>query len=49
MCILDDNECMDYLNDWDKNIPNLDVVDDYKNDFDKFKTGDIVLVFNLTN
>jgi cobalamin biosynthesis Co2+ chelatase CbiK len=23
------------------------LVDDYKNDFDKFKTGDIVLVFNL--
>jgi len=23
---------MSYLNDWDKAIPNLDVVDDYKNE-----------------
>jgi hypothetical protein len=23
---------MSYLNDWDKTIPNLDVVDDYKNE-----------------
>ena len=28
--ILDDDDCMEYLNDWDKKIPNLDVVDDYK-------------------
>ncbi len=28
----DDNESMRYLNDWDKNIPNLDVVDDYKSE-----------------
>lgn len=26
----DDAECVSYLNDWDKNIPNLDVCDDYK-------------------
>jgi hypothetical protein len=25
----DDNQTMEYLNDWDKNIKNLDVVDDY--------------------
>jgi hypothetical protein len=23
---------MSYLNDWDRTIPNLDVVDDYKNE-----------------
>ncbi|CAM4882633.1 unnamed protein product [Rotaria socialis] len=28
----DDNEAMSYLNDWDTTIPNLDVVDDYKNE-----------------
>lgn len=28
--LLDDDDCMEYLNDWDKTIPNLDVVDDYK-------------------
>ena len=26
----DDDECMEYLNDWDKRIDNLDVVDDYR-------------------
>ena len=28
--VLDDDECMEYLNDWDQKIPNLDVVDDYR-------------------
>ncbi|CAF0949327.1 unnamed protein product [Adineta steineri] len=28
----DDNDCIGYLNDWDKKIPNLDVVDDYRNE-----------------
>ncbi|CAF3527254.1 unnamed protein product [Rotaria socialis] len=28
----DDKEAMSYLNDWDTTIPNLDVVDDYKNE-----------------
>jgi len=28
----DDNECIGYLNDWDKRIPNLDVVDDYRSE-----------------
>ncbi|CAF1260566.1 unnamed protein product [Rotaria sordida] len=28
----DDDDCMAYLNDWDKKIPNLDVVDDYRNE-----------------
>ncbi|CAF3027656.1 unnamed protein product [Rotaria sp. Silwood2] len=28
----DDDECMSYLNNWDKDIPNLDVVDDYRNE-----------------
>ncbi|CAF4080796.1 unnamed protein product [Rotaria sp. Silwood2] len=26
----DDEQCIGYLNDWDKKIPNLDVVDDYR-------------------
>ncbi|CAF0829068.1 unnamed protein product [Rotaria sordida] len=28
----DDNECIGYLNNWDKKIPNLDVADDYKSE-----------------
>ncbi|CAF1411616.1 unnamed protein product [Rotaria sp. Silwood1] len=28
----DDNECIGYLNSWDKKIPNLDVADDYKSE-----------------
>ncbi|CAF3539421.1 unnamed protein product [Rotaria sp. Silwood1] len=28
----DDDQSMDYLDDWDKEIPNLDVVDDYRNE-----------------
>jgi hypothetical protein len=32
LCVLDDDECMKYLNNWDKKIPNLDVVDDYKSE-----------------
>lgn len=28
----DDDKCMSYLNNWDKKIPNLDVVDDYRNE-----------------
>ncbi|CAM4754940.1 unnamed protein product [Rotaria magnacalcarata] len=28
----DDNDCIGYLNDWDKKIANLDVVDDYRNE-----------------
>ncbi|CAF1260525.1 unnamed protein product [Rotaria magnacalcarata] len=28
----DDNECIGYLNHWDKKIPNLDVADDYKSE-----------------
>ena len=31
MCI-DDDDCIGYLNDWDKKLPNLDVVDDYRNE-----------------
>ena len=30
--ILDDDQSMAYLNDWDKKIPNLDVVDDYRSE-----------------
>jgi hypothetical protein len=30
--MIDDDDCIGYLNDWDKNIPNLDVVDDYRNE-----------------
>lgn len=29
---LDDDDCIGYLNDWDKKLPNLDVVDDYRNE-----------------
>ncbi|CAF3321160.1 unnamed protein product [Rotaria socialis] len=28
----DDDDCIGYLNDWDRKIPNLDVVDDYRNE-----------------
>ncbi len=28
----DDKNTMSYLNDWDKEIPDLDVVDDYKSE-----------------
>lgn len=28
----DDNDCIGYLNHWDKKLPNLDVVDDYRNE-----------------
>jgi len=28
----DDDECIGYLNDWDKKIPNLDVADDYRSE-----------------
>lgn len=31
VCI-DDDDCIGYLNNWDKQIPNLDVVDDYRNE-----------------
>ena len=30
--LIDDDECIGYLNDWDRKIPNLDVVDDYRNE-----------------
>ncbi len=30
--LLDDDATMSYLNGWDKQIPNLDVVDDYKSE-----------------
>ncbi len=29
---LDDKQTMAYLNDWDKKIPNLDVVEDYRSE-----------------
>ena len=29
---VDDDDCIGYLNDWDRKIPNLDVVDDYRNE-----------------
>ena len=29
---LDDVQCMEYLNRWDKTIPNLDVIDDYRSE-----------------
>ncbi len=32
LLILDDDDCIGYLNDWDRKIPNLDVVDDYRNE-----------------
>ena len=33
ICVcLDDNDCIGYLNHWDKKLPNLDVVDDYRNE-----------------
>ncbi|CAF3460380.1 unnamed protein product [Rotaria sp. Silwood1] len=32
MACTDDNNCMSYLNDWDRAIPNLDVVDNYENE-----------------
>ncbi|CAF1285378.1 unnamed protein product [Rotaria sordida] len=28
----DDNECIGYLNNWDKKIPNIDVADDYRSE-----------------
>ena len=28
----DEEESMDYLNNWDKNLPRLDVVDDYRSE-----------------
>ncbi|CAF3630852.1 unnamed protein product [Adineta steineri] len=28
----DDDTCMEYLNDWDEKIPNLDVIDDYESE-----------------
>ena len=30
--MLDDDDCIGYLNEWDRKIPNLDVVDDYRNE-----------------
>ena len=30
--MIDDDDCIGYLNDWDRKIPNLDVVDDYRNE-----------------
>jgi hypothetical protein len=30
--VVDDDQAMQYLNDWDKKIPNLDVVDDYRSE-----------------
>ncbi len=30
--IIDDDDCIGYLNDWDKKISHLDVVDDYRNE-----------------
>jgi hypothetical protein len=30
--MLDDDQCMEYLNNWDREIPRLDVVDDYRNE-----------------
>ncbi|CAF1242170.1 unnamed protein product [Rotaria sp. Silwood1] len=32
MACTDDHKCMSYLNDWDRAIPNLDVVDNYENE-----------------
>jgi hypothetical protein len=32
LVFLDDDDCIGYLNDWDKKISNLDVVDDYRNE-----------------
>ncbi|CAF1507452.1 unnamed protein product, partial [Rotaria sordida] len=32
MACTDDEKCMSYLNDWDKIIPNLDLIDSYKNE-----------------
>ncbi|CAF0776543.1 unnamed protein product [Adineta ricciae] len=32
VCTADDDQSMAYLNDWDKRIPNLDVVDDYRSE-----------------
>jgi hypothetical protein len=31
-CSIDDNDCIGYLNNWDKVLPNLDVVDDYRSE-----------------
>jgi hypothetical protein len=36
--ILDDDQSMAYLNDWDKKIPNLDVVDDYRSERKQIQT-----------
>ena len=30
--LLDDDDCIGYLNQWDKKLPNLDVVDDYRSE-----------------
>jgi hypothetical protein len=35
--ILDDKESMSYLNDWDRKIPNLDVVDNYRNEREQIR------------
>ncbi|CAF3830554.1 unnamed protein product [Rotaria sp. Silwood1] len=34
----DEDDCIEYLNDWDRNIPNLDVVDDYRNEKKEIQT-----------
>ncbi|CAF0968552.1 unnamed protein product [Didymodactylos carnosus] len=54
----DDDQCMGYLNDWDKKIPNLDVVDDYRSEKKEiqacrgrdlpFSFGDFCFVLGLT-
>ncbi|CAF3845419.1 unnamed protein product [Rotaria sp. Silwood1] len=34
----DEDDCIEYLNDWDRNIPNLDIVDDYRNEKKEIQT-----------
>ena len=36
--LADDDQSMAYLNDWDKRIPNLDVVDDYRSERQQIQT-----------
>lgn len=37
MCCTDEKQTMSYLNDWDRRLPRLDVVDDYKSERDEIR------------
>ena len=37
VCCTDEHETMNYLNDWDRVLPRLDVVDDFKSERDEIR------------